>query len=244
MPDTTIDTTATTYTPSALADGTWYFHVRSVTSGGVGSDTSTYKVNIDTSTPTASDNAPATGWANSATTVTLHAADAGGPGIPKTQYRVYGTSTWYDLAATTAMNANQFVVDAPADHSNDGVHKFEYRAVDMGGNVSATGTCSVGIDTVSSIGAVRPDRDHSEHQHHSGLLLDRRHRQHRRQRRELPVGHRPKRHQDIQLCLFRQPYAGHKLYLQHADCRQLLHAHQGGRCRRQHQRQCRLPVHR
>jgi len=41
----------------------------------------------------------------------------------------------------------QFVVAAPADHSNDGAHDYEYRALDNSGLASDTGTCTVRIDT-------------------------------------------------------------------------------------------------
>ena len=36
---------------------------------------------------------------------------------------------------------------APADGSGDGAHVYEYRALDGAGNASATGSCTVKIDT-------------------------------------------------------------------------------------------------
>ena len=74
-------------------------------------------------------------------TVTLSPADTGGSGVAKTQYRVVGSSTWLDATA------DQFVVSAPADHSNDGAHSCEYRALDNAGSASSVGTCTVKIDT-------------------------------------------------------------------------------------------------
>ena len=97
-------------------------------------------ITLDTTKPTISDNAPA-GWNAAAVTVTLTAADSGS-GVAKTQYRLAGSSAWLDATA------NQFVVAAPADHSNDGTHNYEYRALDNAGTASDTGACTVKIDTV------------------------------------------------------------------------------------------------
>ena len=52
-PDTTVDTTGTNYTSSALADGTWYFHITAVDNAGNAGTTSTYAVKIDTTAPSA-----------------------------------------------------------------------------------------------------------------------------------------------------------------------------------------------
>ena len=41
------------------------------------------------------------------------------------------------------------LVAAPADHSGDGTNNYEYRALDNAGNVSATGSCAVRIDTTN-----------------------------------------------------------------------------------------------
>ena len=76
VPDTTIDTTGTTYTPSALADGIWYLHVRAIDNAGNAERHRQLPVKIDVTNPTVTDNAPA-GWSNSAVTVTLSPSDAG-----------------------------------------------------------------------------------------------------------------------------------------------------------------------
>ena len=80
-------------------------------------------------------------WHKTAVTVTLPPVDTGGPGIGKTQYRLSGSSTWLDAAS------NKFVVAAPAKHSNDGKHTYEYRALDVNGISSVTHTCTLRIDT-------------------------------------------------------------------------------------------------
>ncbi len=97
-------------------------------------------VNIDLTAPTVSNDANAA-WHNSAVTVTLTPADSGGSGVAATQYRLQGSSTW--LAAA----GNAFVVPAPADGSGDGAQHYQYQALDGAGNASATGACTVKIDT-------------------------------------------------------------------------------------------------
>ena len=97
-------------------------------------------VNIDATLPTVGSDADGA-WHNSAVTVHLSPADSGGSGLAGTQYRVQGSGTWVDAAG------NAFTVAAPADGSNDGVHAYEYRALDGAGNASTTGACSVQIDT-------------------------------------------------------------------------------------------------
>ena len=74
-------------------------------------------------------------------TVTLSPNDSGGSGLAGTYYRVSGASTW------TPTNAGTFVVQAPPDGSADGSHAYQYEAVDVAGNSSAIGTCTVWIDT-------------------------------------------------------------------------------------------------
>ena len=96
-------------------------------------------MNIDGTAPTVTANADGA-WHNAAVTVALTPADApGGSGVAATQYRRQGSATW--LVAT----GNAFVV--PADGSNDGADVYEYRALDAAGNSSATGVCTVRIDT-------------------------------------------------------------------------------------------------
>jgi hypothetical protein len=82
-------------------------------------------------------------------TVTLSAVDnAGGSGmvggLAKTEYKVDGAATW-----TTGTSV---VIGAPADHSNDGVHTVSYRSTDAAGNVEATKSCTVKVDTTPPVG--------------------------------------------------------------------------------------------
>jgi len=106
-------------------------------------------VNIDRTAPTV---APATltpaptaaGWNDGDVAVTINASDSGGAGVQKTQYAVHNSGVWSDADA-----GNQFTVPGPADHSGDGVHVYDLRALDNAGNVSATGTVSVAVDTIA-----------------------------------------------------------------------------------------------
>jgi photosystem II stability/assembly factor-like uncharacterized protein len=110
-------------------------------------------VNIDMGTPTVGDDAPAT-WGNIAVTVHLAVADTGGSGLASVEYRLQGSTTWASAAG------NAFSVAAPADHSGDGAHVYQYRATDVAGNVSSLGACTVRIDTkvpATSAGGLQAD---------------------------------------------------------------------------------------
>ena len=136
---TWLDTTSD-YKFTDAIDGTRNYEYQAIDNAGNVSDTGTCAVKIDTTNPTVTDNAD-TAWHNSDVTVTLSPLD-GGSGVQKTQYRKSGSSTWLDTTADY-----KFTVSAAGDHSNDGVNNYQYRAIDNAGNVSATGTCAVKIDT-------------------------------------------------------------------------------------------------
>jgi large repetitive protein len=97
-------------------------------------------VNVDLAAPAVTDDA-GTAWHNTAVTVHLTPADTGGSGLAAVQYRPHGATSW------TAAAGNSFAVPAPADHTGDGSFPYDYRALDVAGNASVTGTCSVKIDT-------------------------------------------------------------------------------------------------
>ena len=135
---TWLDTTADQFTDTT--NGTTIYEYRALDNAGNASATGTCTIKISTAKPTVIDDASG-GWSSTDVTVTLTADDTGGPGIDKTQYRLAGSGTWLDTTA------NQFTVDAPSDHSNDGANNYEYRALDTDGFASDTGTCTVNIDT-------------------------------------------------------------------------------------------------
>ncbi len=81
-------------------------------------------------------------WHAAAVTLSFAAADnAGGSGVAYTQYSLNAGKTWTKGLAVT--------IAAPADHRGDGVHTIAYRSVDDSGNVEATKTCKVRIDTTA-----------------------------------------------------------------------------------------------
>ncbi len=65
----------------------------------------------------------------------------GGSGVAYTEYSLNDGVTW--------VKADSATIPAPADHSNDGIHKVVYRSVDNVGNVEARRICLVRIDTTA-----------------------------------------------------------------------------------------------
>ena len=117
-----------------------------VTVGGnlwaVGADQlilSTLDTSADTAPPLTSDDGDRR-WHNSAVTVSLHAANPGGSGVAGTEYKL-------DSGAWQPAVGGSVTVDAPADHSGDGVHNLYYRSSDVAGNVEFPQLCAVRIDT-------------------------------------------------------------------------------------------------
>jgi photosystem II stability/assembly factor-like uncharacterized protein len=124
-------------------DGPHVYYYQAFDNAGNVSDTgSSVTVNIDATNPTVTSNHDSdTSWHNTAVTVTLSPLDTGGSLVAKTQYKLESGGAWTDATD------NQFVVSAPLDGSNDGPHLYYYQAFDNAGNVSATGSVTVNIDT-------------------------------------------------------------------------------------------------
>jgi hypothetical protein len=79
-------------------------------------------------------------WHHKPVTLRFLATDnPGGSGVAYTEYSLNDGVTW--------VKADSVTIAAPADHSNDGIHKVVYRSVDNVGNVEARRICSVRIDT-------------------------------------------------------------------------------------------------
>jgi hypothetical protein len=94
---------------------------------------------VDTIPPTTSVAGTDARWHSRAVALTFSAADnAGGTGVASTQYKLDG-GPW--------TRATKLSILAPADHANDGVRTVLYRSVDDAGNVEASRSCSVRIDT-------------------------------------------------------------------------------------------------
>jgi hypothetical protein len=130
-----------------IPDGDHTLQVRATDAAGkTETPTTTYHVRVDRTAPTTTDNA-ASPWVNSQVTVHLTAADAGSgmtSGSAEIEYSTDGGTTWIPALATAATNV---VVDPdPVTHSTDGLQLL-YRSTDAVGNVEATKSCTVPIDT-------------------------------------------------------------------------------------------------
>jgi hypothetical protein len=140
------------YTPAA-GDGTYRFYtVAYDAAGNVETSPVTYDASIDvetgtpdstttfdTTAPVTTDNADSN-WHNSQVAVTLTPSDAGS-GVDKTFYKV-------DSAASFS-EGTSVVIGAPSDNTNDGTHSIHYYSTDKAGNVEATKTATVKIDTLA-----------------------------------------------------------------------------------------------
>jgi hypothetical protein len=106
---------------------------------------SSFAVLSDNTPPTVTDNAD-TAWHKTDVTVRLNSLDDGS-GVGRIQYRLSTPAdpAWHDCKVDDTHG--QFTVLAPDNHSNDGAHVYRYRALDNLGNSSATGVCTVKIDT-------------------------------------------------------------------------------------------------
>jgi hypothetical protein len=143
-----------TYTPAAGWHGSDSFTYR-VTDGFSSSAVTTVSISVappaDTTAPTTTASGADAAWHKAAVTVSLTANDnADGSGMSggqaRTEYKI-GTGDW-----TTSTSV---VIDAPSDHSNDGLHTVSYRSTDAAGNVAATQSCTVKIDTRGPVTAAQ-----------------------------------------------------------------------------------------
>ena len=104
---------------------------------------SVYDVIAPTTTAAQSPVATATGWSNSAVTVRLSAVDdPGGSGVAKTSYTVDGGAT-QTYSSTT-----------PPIISGAGTHTVTYWSTDKAGNVEASKSLTIKIETTAPTGSV------------------------------------------------------------------------------------------
>jgi hypothetical protein len=122
---------------SGKADGVWYFHVRAVDSNGVGGESATRRVNIDTTKPTTAadglQTSATTGWQTTSQQVTLTGADSGGSDLAATYYTLDG--------------GGQQTYSGPFTVSGSASHTVVYWSVDHAGNAEDAQTGFVNIDT-------------------------------------------------------------------------------------------------
>ncbi len=112
----------------------------SVDQAGNVEDVHTGFVNIDMTPPTIGSDADSA-WHAGAVSVHLNPDDTGGSGVAATQYRPAGTTGWLTASG------HVFVVDPGV--VGDGPHSYDFRATDMAGNASATGSCTVKVDATA-----------------------------------------------------------------------------------------------
>lgn len=115
--------------PVTPADGSWNLVFRAIDAAGNVSPTSTVALKVDRTVPTITADVDAT-----ARTVRLTASDAGS-GVSRLEYRVGEAATWTTVAGAES------VVTVGEDATT-----VSYRAVDVAGNVSGTGSTSVGAE--------------------------------------------------------------------------------------------------
>ncbi len=107
-------------------------------------------VKMDTTSPTVVVGPAPADWVGSGRTLDFTATD-GGSGLQSFTLKVDGDSHSWTYGEGTASGAATWPVSAPADHSNDGLHTYEYWATDWVGRESlhdyGLGSLSFGIDT-------------------------------------------------------------------------------------------------
>jgi photosystem II stability/assembly factor-like uncharacterized protein len=106
---------------------------------------------LDTAAPTTLVEGPVTlpRWHRGAVTIPFSASDTGGAGVDVTQSSIDG-GAWTPGDSVT--------LEAPASHSDDGLHTVLYRSSDLAGNVEQTESMSVGIDTLGPVCTAPADK--------------------------------------------------------------------------------------
>jgi hypothetical protein len=98
-------------------------------------------IKVDRKAPSTTDDAPS-GWQHHQTTVHLTAQDLGS-GVRLTKYALD--------EGTNFIDGSQIDVNAPLDHSNDGVHPISYYSVDNAGNLESSHLTLIAIDTTPPV---------------------------------------------------------------------------------------------
>jgi hypothetical protein len=124
------NTTSATSTSTALADGSWYFNIRTADRAGNWSATSSFgPVRVDRNPPVTTSNAPSA-WQNANVNVTLTPTDAG---------QIVSTTWKLDAGPDTAYGTPILV-------STEGTSTLLFWSVDAAGHVETANTALVRID--------------------------------------------------------------------------------------------------
>jgi len=131
-----------------LGDGDHTLQYHSTDAAGNVESVQPAHVKIDATAPATTDDSAFALWTNGPATVTLTADDGGGSGmtsgLAKIEYSTDGGTTWTPAAgvATTSVTVNP----DPVAHTTDALQLL-YRSTDALGNLEATKSCTVRIDT-------------------------------------------------------------------------------------------------
>ena len=125
----------TTTSYAGIADGSWYFHVRTVDRAGNWGPTETLRVNIDTAAPMTTDDAD--GRVHQSYTLHLTADDLLS-GVAETWYRI-DDRPWRSGDVVPL----RLVPSPKRNPLRPGVHTVEYYSVDAAGNREDTKSCEV-----------------------------------------------------------------------------------------------------
>ena len=138
-----------------LADGTWYFHVRSVDGDGDGGTVATLPVDIDTTAPTSTVDGLDDAWhGTDPVSVSLDASDPGYPdagGVTGLELRLL----WGGEEVLPWMSDELPIVDGAIHFDDswgglpDGVWTIETRATDAAGNVETGHGYTMKVDTTA-----------------------------------------------------------------------------------------------
>ena len=141
--------------PAGSTNGTVTYDYRAVDKAGNDSSVGSFTLNFDTTDPTITSSEDSdSAWHDQDVAVTLSAADTGGSGVQKTQYKLHSSGTWLDATGDS--------FTAPAG-SNNGAVVYDYRALDNAGNASATGSFTLNFDTTDPTITSSADGDTSWH---------------------------------------------------------------------------------
>ena len=147
VPDTVEDTTGTSTTSSALADGSWYLHVRAVDNLGQYAS-SAYHIGpftIDTTNPPSPSLSGLAAWTSDNTPQLSWAAPTDASGISGYSYSIDATPD--NTVDTASLSTN-------APTLTEGIHQFYVKACDNAGNWGLPSSNQFGIDTTKPTGSI------------------------------------------------------------------------------------------
>ncbi len=129
--------------PHAVGDGSYDLRVTTTDLAGNSFTSGFVTVLVDHTAPVTTASSSPASPSNAPVTVTFSVTDGVGSGVAQTSYRVDGGSV---------LTGGSVVIAAPGSHANDGSHLVEFFSTDDVGNVEATKSVTVVIDTTATSG--------------------------------------------------------------------------------------------